>query len=122
MSNRNVEHLDRGREAEETALDFLQQQGMRLVERNFRCRLGELDLIMEHDETLVFVEVRYRKSDRFGSALESVDKTKQTRLIRAADYYLGLKNIDKPARFDVVAVAPAVTETPIDWVRDAFQA
>ncbi|MEN8260944.1 MAG: YraN family protein [Pseudomonadota bacterium] len=122
MPSKNRENLTRGRESEEAALNFLQRHGLKLVERNFRCRVGELDLIMEHDNALVFVEVRYRKNDRFGSALESIDRKKQTRLIRAAGYYLGLNNIDKPARFDVVAVSPAEKNNCINWIRDAFQA
>ncbi|MFX7820786.1 YraN family protein, partial [Acinetobacter baumannii] len=73
---------------EDAALVYLQQQGLRLLERNWRCKAGEIDLIMQDDATLVFVEVRRRKNDRFGGAAASVTWHKQQKLIRAAQWYL----------------------------------
>ncbi len=114
----------RGREAEERAWEFLQKQGARLLGRNYRCKVGEIDLIVRDGENLVFVEVRYRRDDRFGSAAESVDARKQARLIAAAQHYLHRHRsvANKPARFDVVSIAPRQDGLDIQWIRDAFQA
>ncbi len=111
----------RGADAEHRAEQFLRRQGLRLVQRNFRCKAGEIDLIMAHGDTLVFVEVRLRNNRHFASALESITTAKQQRIIRAARYYLLQQQLtDKvPCRFDVVAL----TDVDIDaeWIRDAFQ-
>ena len=93
-----------GRDAEARALAFLQQQGLTLIEKNFRCRAGEIDLIMHDVQTLVFIEVRSRKNQRFGGAAASVGPVKQQRLWRSASLYL-LKYPKPPAcRFDLVAI------------------
>ena len=93
-----------GRDAEARALAFLQQQGLTLIEKNFRCRAGEIDLIMHDVQTLVFIEVRSRKNQRFGGAAASVGPVKQQRLWRSASFYL-LKFPKPPAcRFDLVAI------------------
>lgn len=111
----------RGVEAESIALDFLKKQGMRLIARNYHCRNGEIDLIMEQSGTLIFVEVRYRNTSAFGSALESIDARKRSRIIQCASHYLSTQKIAKPARFDVVALSPIGRDLNIDWVPDAFQ-
>jgi len=115
-------HLTAGQRAEESALAYLQQQGFRLVERNYRCRLGEIDLVMEDRDRLVFVEVRYRASGRYGGALESIDRRKRARLVAAASHYLASKRIDRAARFDVVALSPGSGGLTVQWIKDAFQA
>jgi len=93
-----------GRDAEARALAFLQQQGLTLIEKNFRCRAGEIDLIMHDVQTLVFIEVRSRKNQQFGGAAASVGPVKQRRLWRSASFYL-LKFPKPPAcRFDLVAI------------------
>lgn len=119
-------HIATGREAEECAYRFLKLQGLHLVARNFRCRTGEIDLIMRHDRQLVFVEVRYRNSDMFGSAAESVDARKQARLIRCAEYFLQRSRslATLPARFDVVTLAPSGNRGKLraNWIRNAFDA
>lgn len=109
-----------GAEAEALAGEHLERAGLRTLARNYRCPQGEIDLIMDDRDTLVFVEVRYRHSAGFGSATESVDRRKQQRLIAAARHYLAANRIDRPCRFDVVAV----TGTPprFDWLRNAFDA
>src|SRR5690606_23628442 len=78
----------RGNASEQRACQWLREQGLELVTQNWRCRLGEIDLIMQHGDTLVFVEVRYRAQDDFGGALASVDQRKQRRLVLAARHYL----------------------------------
>ncbi len=109
---------------EQRALRFLREQGLSLVEANFHCGVGEIDLIMrDRQGCLVFVEVRYRRSDRYGSALETIGPVKQRRLRRAAQWYLQSKNWrHKFCRFDVVAITGqgALRQDKLEWVRDAF--
>lgn len=93
-----------GQQGEDRALAYLQQQGLRLLERNFRCKLGELDLIMQHGAALVFVEVRQRTSARYGGAAASVTPAKQRRLLRAAQYFLLRYAELPPCRFDLLAI------------------
>jgi putative endonuclease len=106
-----------GRSAEARACAYLEAQGLRLVERNYRCRFGEIDLIMRDGECLVFVEVRLRRSARFGGPLVSVDARKRGRLAASAQSYLQARTRPCPARFDVVAFDG---DEGLEWVRDAF--
>jgi len=112
-----------GTAAESQACNYLQQHGLQLIERNYRCRQGEIDLIMHDDNCTVFVEVRYRRNSNFGSAAESVDQRKQKKIITTASHYLQQHSelTQQPARFDVVSMSPQGNETKIDWIRDAFQ-
>jgi putative endonuclease len=114
---------EKGEQAEQLACRYLQAQGLRLVQRNYRCRLGEIDLIMKDNASLIFVEVRYRRNGRFGSPMDSVTSTKQRRLIATAQYYLQLTGgtQSKRCRFDVVAITPAQENNGILWLRDAFR-
>ncbi|MDR2876601.1 MAG: YraN family protein [Chromatiales bacterium] len=111
-----------GKLAEEAGLAYLQARGLHLLECNFRCRAGEIDIVMRESETLVFVEVRYRRSDYFGGPAASVAARKQQRLIKAAEYYLythpAMHRL--AARFDVIAVRPG-TPLHIEWIADAFR-
>ena len=113
---------ERGAKAEKAAQQHLQQQGLQHLENNYRCRTGEIDLIMQDGKTLVFVEVRYRKSTRFGSPAESVTATKQQRIISTANHYLQSRQGKKlpPCRFDMVAIAGKELQN-IQWIKDAFQ-
>lgn len=107
----------KGRAGETLALRFLRARGLDLVERNYRCRGGEIDLVMRDGRQWVFVEVRYRRGDRFGAAQHTVDARKQRRLRIAASHFL-LRHADAPARFDVVGI----TGDPprISWITNAF--
>jgi putative endonuclease len=106
-----------GTEAEDLAARFLVQRGLKIVERNYRCRGGEIDLVCRDGSTLVFVEVRLRSSPHFGGAGASIGASKQQRLIRAAGHYLAGKPM--PAcRFDAVLLDGQT----IDWIRSAFDA
>lgn len=105
-----------GQAGEDAALAYLQQQGLALVERNFRCRGGEIDLIMTERATLVFVEVRLRADARHGGAAASVTPAKQARLVRAAQLYLQRYRTPPACRFDVIAIEGA----HIDWIRNAI--
>lgn len=107
-----------GARAENLACAHLESSGLKLITRNYRCPQGEIDLIMHDGEVLVFVEVRYRHSNAFGSPAETVDRRKQERLRTAASHYLVRHAIDRACRFDVVAVSGG--EARIEWLRDAF--
>lgn len=109
-----------GRAAEERALAYLTAQGLHLRARNYRCRWGELDLVMETGDSIVFVEVRYRRHRGYGGAVASVDRRKQARLVRTAGDYLARERLsERPARFDVLAIDADGT---IDWIPGAFDA
>jgi putative endonuclease len=110
---------DLGRDKERLAGDYLARQGLRPVARNHRCRFGEIDLIMRDGQTLVFVEVRYRGSSRFGTPAETVDVRKQRRIAAAAADYLRTSRSVLPCRFDVVAIG---AQDQIQWLKDAFSA
>ncbi|KAB2933441.1 MAG: YraN family protein [Candidatus Contendobacter sp.] len=116
-----ISRVAQGTAAEDLALRYLEARGLSLVTRNFRCRSGELDLIMRDGEQLVFVEVRSRRHARYGTPAESVTRTKQQRLLRAAAFYLQRQHLDLPCRFDVVAILQPDGEPQIEWIRDAFQ-
>jgi putative endonuclease len=109
-----------GQMAEERALAYLQQRGLKLIARNFRCKGGEIDLIMAEPASnlLVFVEVRQRSSRRYGGAAASVTHGKQAKLIIAAQVFLQ-RYADLPAcRFDVIAIE----DDAIEWIKQAFEA
>lgn len=102
---------------EEKAARFLAQQGIRVLERNFRERNGEIDIIGEEEDTLLFIEVKYRNTLAFGSPSEAVTREKQKKISGTALYYLHTHGIsDRPVRFDVISI----TERGIDWIKDAF--
>ncbi|MGH8503502.1 MAG: YraN family protein [Gammaproteobacteria bacterium] len=109
----------RGRLAEQRACVYLEAQGLRLLERNYRCRAGEIDLIMRDGEALVFVEVRLRTNPGFGGALMSVDRFKRARLIACAQHYLQTSQSSCAARFDIITIDAGER---LDWVRNAFDA
>jgi putative endonuclease len=120
MLNGKPQHLVQGENAEEKALQYLLGQGLSTVSRNFRCKQGEIDLIMRHDAALVIVEVRYRKNSKYGSAMETVTAKKQSRIIAATCHYLNTNKItDQAIRFDVVAMTG---DNNLNWVKNAFQA
>ena len=111
-----------GRQAERTALEHLVRKGLTPIDKNFRHRGGEIDLIMLHDHCLVFVEVRYRTSCRFSNPELTVDSRKQRKIIATAALYLArsTRYSDHTVRFDVVAVTGS-TDPTVLWIRDAFR-
>lgn len=120
---------EQGAYTEDLACQFLKEKGLKLIERNFSCRLGEIDIIMQDNNYLVFVEVRYRKNNNFGSGAESVTYSKQQKLIKAASWYLqkNSKSNNLPARFDVVAITGPIEGDDLktidfNWVSNAFEA
>ncbi len=113
------QHLQKGENAEQQALSYLQQQGLQLICSNYRCKTGELDLVMKEGSVLVIVEVRYRKSDQFGGALASITRQKQMRIIAATQYYVIINKFSHFAiRFDVVAISG---NNRLEWIKNAFQ-
>jgi len=105
--------------AEKKALNYLLEHGLTLLHQNYYCRFGEVDLIMADQETLVFIEVRYRKNGQFGGALASINKTKQRKIIKTATHYLAQLSSEPYCRFDAIAL----NDTDIEplWIKDAFQ-
>lgn len=113
-----MDRKEAGNEAESAALAHLKSAGLKLITRNYRCRAGELDLVMLDGKTLVLVEVRYRASSHYGGAAASVTYRKQRRIINAARHLLTMRaDLRKyPARFDVIAIGHA----GVEWIKHAF--
>ena len=121
----NRSHL-RGRKSgtiwEKTAESFLRAQGLELLQRNFYSRFGEIDLVMKDEQTLVFIEVKYRKNSHHGSGAEAVTLHKQNRISRTAAWYLA-KNPHRAecvCRFDVISITPEEMGQGINWIKNAF--
>ena len=112
-----------GARFEQRALESLEHAGLKLVERNYRTRFGELDLVMRDGNTLVFVEVRYRRDSRFGGGAASVGPAKREKLTRAAQGFLQAhpRLAAMPCRFDVVAFDGEADSPQRDWQRAAFE-
>lgn len=110
-----------GKEAEQLALAYLQSRGLELVEANYHCRLGELDLVMKDGNSLVFVEVRLRRNPYYGSAAESVTRNKQDKLWRAALHFTASRPdlASLPVRFDVIALSDMQINDKC-WIKNAF--
>ena len=112
-----------GRQAEELAAAFLTAAGCEILRRNYRCRLGELDIVARHGGVLVVAEVRTRASSRYGGAAASVDRVKQRRIARAAAALLAERRdlACLPVRFDVIVVSDLHGPAPaLEWIRHAF--
>lgn len=108
-----------GKAAEDLAADYLVEQGLTLVDRNYRCRFGEIDLILRDGKTTVFAEVRLRSNSRFGDGAASVTPQKQQRLIATAHHYLAGQSGSPACRFDVIAM-DRVDPSCINWIKNAF--
>ena len=120
---------EQGEITENLACQYLENKGFKLLETNFYCRFGEIDLIMQDNDHLVFVEVRYRRNTNFGSGAESITANKQSKLIKTASAYLQqhAKLAKNPARFDVISISGPIETTNInninfEWIENAFGA
>lgn len=109
----------KGSDAEQVAVSFLQRQHLVLVAQNYRCRFGEIDLIMRDGTTLVFIEVRMRANDQFGGAAASITSSKQAKLLRTARHYLSQLNTEPLCRFDALLLS-GNNGQKIEWVKNAF--
>ena len=101
---------------------YLESRGLQLVERNFSCRCGEIDLVMLDEKTLVFVEVKYRRRNQHGGAAEQVTASKRKKLVNSALVYLSCRSqySNYPCRFDVVAISPEAGKANINWIANAI--
>jgi putative endonuclease len=110
-----------GDAAERFAEQFLHARKLKTVTRNYRCRFGEIDLIMRDGETIVFVEVRMRASSNFGGAGGSIHVSKQRRLVATAQHYLAALQHTPPCRFDAILMNE-MDNASVEWIKDAFSA
>ncbi len=110
-----------GRRGEDEAIKYLERRGYKILMKNYRCRLGEIDVIATEGDTLVFVEVKTRGGDEFGSGVESVDARKQRRIIAVSEVYMSENNLpDKAVRYDVVSIGREGSELSVELIKDAF--
>ncbi len=123
MNTARASTVERGAWAENLACQHLLDHGLRLVTRNYRCRHGEIDLVMRDGSTIAFIEVRLRNRTDFGSGAESVDARKQARLLSTAEHYLQRHaTLLAECRFDVVSILQSGNTQQLDWIRNAFNA
>jgi putative endonuclease len=117
-----AEHLKFGAMAERKARKFLEKQGLRLLASNYRCRYGELDLVMCDEEHLVVVEIRYRRQTGFMKPAESISRTKRDRIARSTLHFMqrSASYRSHPVRFDVVSVSGPLEDSTMDWIPGAF--
>ncbi len=115
-------HLEDGVFAEKTACNFLENKNLKLVQKNYRTPYGEIDAIMLDQDSLVFVEVRFRKSIKYGTPAETVNLQKQRKLRASAAHFLQKhqKFSNFPCRFDIVALTGDPGTGTVDWIQNAF--
>ena len=112
-----------GVKGEDLAVRYLKKKGFKVIQRNYHCPLGEIDLIAREGDTLVFIEIKARSSSEYGLPQDAVDRFKQKKIIQAAKTYLAEHHLteDIPARFDVVAIHLTPAGPDIELIKDAFQ-
>ena len=112
----------KGLEYEDLAAQYLEKQGLTILERNYQCRQGEIDIVAKNREFVIFIEVKYRKNNRFGEPFAFVDTKKQRRLIKTALHFSQQKGLHEkyPMRFDVISIQPQDTQFDIQWLKNAF--
>lgn len=118
----HYEPLIKGKAAEIKACEFLKKHGFSLILQNYRCIYGEIDLIMQDGSHIVFVEVRYRQSNHYGNALESINKSKVRKIIKTANHFLQMKKwlYKVISRFDIIVIHPVNKSMQLDWIKNAF--
>ncbi len=109
----------RGEQAETRAADFLRSRGLIVVQKNYRCRFGEIDLIAREGNTVVFVEVRHRADSSYGGAAASITPAKRGRLLKTARHYLATVHPVPPCRFDAVLLTGEPAQ--VEWIRNAIE-
>ena len=116
-----MERISKGKKGEDAAASFLAKEGYKIIERNFRCPLGEIDIVALDKGVLVFVEVKTRSSNKFGLPEEAVNRRKQHQMAKAAQFYISRKKLfNSPARVDVVAVILSDEKIEVRVIRNAF--
>ena len=111
-----------GKQGEDLAADHLVDAGLKIIERNYRCAFGEIDIVAEEGQTLVFVEVKSRRSEAYGSPQTAVSRDKQRKISQVALHYLQERRLNhRSARFDVVAVKLLPAGHKIELIRNAFE-
>src|SRR4030067_3631938 len=116
-----MERISKVKKGEDAAASFLAKEGYKIIERNFRCPLGEIDIVALDKGVLVFVEVKTRSSNKFGLPEEAVNRRKQNQMTKAAQFYISRKKLfNSPARFDVVAVILSGEKIEVRVIRNAF--
>jgi putative endonuclease len=114
------QHL--GKEGENIAERYLVRKGYKVVERNYRCRNGEVDLIVLDGKVIVFVEVKTRSGHQFGTPLDAVERRKQQKMIHTAQFFLNAKGLQqRDARFDVVGISWPGNDPVIEHIENAFE-
>jgi len=114
-----TQHLKLGERAEQQACQFLKAQGLKLIEKNWHYYTGEIDLIMQDDDDIVFVEVRYRTNINYGKPIETISQSKRKKIIKTALCYLQRKKwLNRSCRFDVVSIY----QEKLEWIKHAFTA
>ena len=119
-----MNNLRKGLRFEDRARRYLQAQGLRFVDSNYRCRFGEIDLVMHDEDTLCFIEVRFRNSLGYGGASASITPAKQRRIVKAALFYLSGSphRLQQAIRFDALLIQQERNELEFNWIRNAFYA
>lgn len=107
-----------GKDGEERACNYVKSKKYKILERNYRCPYGEIDIIAKYSNTLVIIEVKYRKSIKFGKGYEAVNYTKQQKIIKTVQHYINENNIKMPVRFDVISI----DDNKITYIENAFGA
>lgn len=116
------ENLYLGRSGEDVAADLLKGKGYKILVRNYKTKLGEIDIIARDKDTLAFIEVKTRHSDRFGLPQEAVSVSKQKQISKAALMFLKENNLlEKKARFDVISVVYSKDKPQLDLIKNAFE-
>jgi len=116
------ENLYLGSSGEDAAVDLLKKRGYRILARNYKTKLGEIDIIARDKDTLAFIEVKARHSDRFGLPQEAVSVSKQRQISKAALIFLKEHSLlEKKARFDVVSVVYSKDKPQLDLIKNAFE-
>ena len=112
-----------GQATEAFAQEYLIRHGLTFIDKNVHCRQGEIDLVMQEGDTLVFVEVKYRKNNQFGGAIAAVPKAKQNKIKHCVAFFLQKANLNEyntPCRFDVVALDGDISQPEVTWLKNAF--
>lgn len=122
LTEKQLQRQEIGRKAEQKAFEFLLAKSLKPIERNYTCYFGELDLIMQDKEDIVFVEVRSRANTYYGTALESIDAHKIRKLIKTAAHYLQYRGwlYKKNSRFDIIAIHSLSENIQLEWIKNAF--